>query len=69
NYYIFIPLYSKFLFPASAMIEAASKINPGVKDISTYILYAIMPFNLIKGVVVSIITLLMYKKVSPILHK
>ncbi|HBF76359.1 MAG TPA: ECF transporter S component, partial [Clostridiaceae bacterium] len=56
NYYIFIPLYSKFLFPASAMIEAASKINPGVKDISTYILYAIMPFNLIKGVVVSIIT-------------
>jgi len=69
NYYIFIPLYSKFLFPASAMIAAASKINPGVKDISTYILYAIMPFNLIKGVVVSIITLLMYKKVSPILHK
>lgn len=28
-----------------------------------------LPFNLLKGVVVSLITLLLYKRVSPILHE
>lgn len=32
------------------------------------ILTAILPFNLIKGVIISIITLMLYKSLSPILH-
>lgn len=31
------------------------------------VLYTILPFNIIKGIVVSVITLLIYKKLSPIL--
>jgi riboflavin transporter FmnP len=31
------------------------------------VLYTILPFNFIKGTVVSLITLLVYKKLSPIL--
>ena len=33
------------------------------------VLYTILPFNVVKGIVISFITMLIYKKISPILHK
>ncbi|MBC8590052.1 ECF transporter S component [Wansuia hejianensis] len=68
NYFVVFPLYSK-LMPLDQIIEAASLVNRFVVDYKTLILYAVVPFNLLKGTVVSIITLLVYKRVSPILHK
>lgn len=53
NLYIMLPLYM-----ASAPFEAKMNI----------VLYTILPFNLVKGAVVSLITLLVYKKISPLLH-
>ncbi|EYE89577.1 membrane protein [Fervidicella metallireducens AeB] len=70
NYYLFLPLYEKFLgFPISAVVQMTAKVNSAVKDPYTLIAYSIMPFNLLKGTVISLIVFLMYKKVSPILHK
>jgi riboflavin transporter FmnP len=37
--------------------------------LETLVLYAVIPFNLLKGIAVSAVTILIYKKVSPILHK
>ncbi len=68
NYFVVFPLYSK-LMPLDKIIEAASLVNRFVVDYKTLILYAVVPFNLLKGTVVSLVTLLIYKKVSPILHK
>lgn len=67
NYFVIFPLYSKIL-PLDGIIELASKLNRFVVDYKSLILYAVVPFNILKGTVVSIITLLVYKKVSPILH-
>lgn len=69
NYYIFLPLYARFLFPVTAMVGAAAQVNKSIKDIYTLVVYGIMPFNIFKGVLVGTLTFLMYKKVSPILHK
>jgi riboflavin transporter len=70
NYYVLLPLYETVLhFPVSAVVAMTSKVNGAVIDVKTLIVYSILPFNLIKGVVVSIIAIIMYKKVSPILHK
>jgi riboflavin transporter FmnP len=33
------------------------------------VLFAVVPFNLLKGVVDSVLTFLLYKRISPILHK
>ena len=52
NYYVFLPLYSKVV-PALN----ATTIN--------YMLTIIVPFNLIKGVIVSFATAVLYKKLSP----
>lgn len=70
NYFVFLPLYEKVLmFPINAVVGIASKVNKNVKDINTLILYSILPFNILKGLIISVIVLLLYKKVSPILHK
>ena len=69
NYSITVPLYSKFIIPYDAIINAASKVVPAIHDKFTLILFAFCPFNLLKGVVLSLITWPIYKKLSPILQK
>lgn len=41
----------------------------GIKSMASIIIKGIVPFNIIKGAVISVITLSVYKKVSPVLHK
>ena len=70
NYFVFLPLYETVLhFPIKAVVAMGSAINPNIKNLNTLIIWAIIPFNLFKAAIVGIITLLMYKKISPILHK
>ncbi|NLN14801.1 MAG: ECF transporter S component [Tissierellia bacterium] len=68
NYFVVFPLYSK-LMPLEKIVEMTAAINSRVVDFKTLILYAVVPFNLLKGTVVSAITILVYKKLSPILKK
>lgn len=68
NYYVLIPLYAK-VYSMDAILNMMSQANKAIVDLKTYIVYAVIPFNVIKAVLVSIITLLIYKKVSPILHR
>lgn len=70
NYYILLPLYETILnFPIKEIVAVGSKINPNITDLNSFILWAIVPFNVLKGVVVSCITGVIYKSVSPILHE
>ncbi|WP_123054803.1 ECF transporter S component [Clostridium sp. JN-1] len=69
NYILFLPLYEKVLnFPMSAVIGMANKVNPNVTDLNGVIVWAIAPFNMIKGVILLVLTMAVYKSVSPILH-
>ena len=63
NYFILIPFYSKVM-PLEAIIEACGKINPYISSIYTYVIFGAMPFNLIKGIILSVVTVILYKKVS-----
>lgn len=70
NYYIMIPAYVTFAkFPLEAIIGMGNKINSSINSLFDLILFATIPFNLLKGVVCSVVTALIYKRVSPILHK
>ncbi len=66
NYYVMIPLYSK-LFSMELVMDLMTKANKYIVDVKTYIIFAVIPFNLIKAIITSGITLLLYKKVSPLL--
>jgi len=68
NYYILLPFYSNFM-PIEAIVGMAAELNNLVVDIKTLILYAIIPFNVVKGIVITLLTIPIYKKVSTVLHK
>lgn len=70
NYLILLPLYAKVLgFTMEAVIGATQVVNPYVTDIWSFLLFAIAPFNVIKGIVLSVVTFLIYKKLSKMLER
>lgn len=70
NLYVLLPMYSYFYkMPIEAFVEMGTKLNSAITDVKTLVLFATAPFNILKGAVSSVITLLLYKKISPILHK
>ena len=56
-----------FGMPMDAILGMGAAINSGVKDITTFVIFMVAPINLIKGVGISLITMLIYKKISPII--
>ncbi|MFG6343424.1 MAG: ECF transporter S component [Lachnospiraceae bacterium] len=68
NAYVLIPLYSKAMMPMDVIISMGNQINPKITGLSTFIMFAVVPFNLVKGLIVSIMTVLLYKYLRPFLH-
>lgn len=70
NYFVIFPLYANILkLDLNAFVEMVSKINPLVKNYFTLMLFSILPFNLVKTFLTSIVTSILYKKISPILKR
>ncbi|MBE6128583.1 MAG: ECF transporter S component [Erysipelotrichaceae bacterium] len=67
NYFILLPMYVNIM-GLDAILGAASDMAV-IKNLETLVIFGTFPFNLIKGVVVSMITVLMYKHLSPLLHQ
>lgn len=68
NALVLLPAYAKaFGTPIEVFIEMGTAIHPSINGIWSFVLLAVAPFNLIKGVLVSVITMLLYKHISPIL--
>lgn len=69
NAYVLLPTYaSAFHMPIDALVEMGTAVNGNINSLFTFVIFAVAPFNLLKGVLVSIIVLLIYKKISPILR-
>ncbi len=70
NYYVMIPMYSELYgAPIDAILAMGAAINPAIGNLWSFVLLAVVPFNLLKGVACSVITFFLYKRVSPLLHK
>lgn len=67
NAYVMLPAYSAaFNLPIDALVQMGTAINPNITNLNTFVIFAVAPFNLLKAVLVSLIVLLIYKKISPI---
>ena len=65
-----LPKFSAlFGMPMDVIVGMGTKVNSAINSVTTLVLFAVVPFNLLKGVVVSLLTFLLYKRISPILHK
>ncbi len=64
NAFVLIPTYVKILgLPMEQIVAMGTAVNPAITSLSTLVLFAVVPFNLFKGVLVSLITALIYKKI------
>lgn len=65
NLFLIFPLYLKVLnLKMVNLINMIHVVNPLVKDVFTMIVFSLLPFNLFKYSIVSMITMLSYKKLS-----
>lgn len=68
NAYVLLPVYAKaFEMPIDALVAMGTAVNHSITSLSTFVIFAVAPFNLLKGGLVSFIVFLIYKKISPIL--
>ena len=69
NYYITYPIYMNFMnfMPKEAIIAAYSAILPSVDNLWEALIIFNLPFNIFKGLLDTIICMLIYKKLNPLL--
>lgn len=64
-----IPAFSTFFgMPLDAIVGMGTAVNSRITSVNTLVFYAVVPFNLLKGIVISFITFLLYKPLSPMIH-
>ena len=66
NYFITIPMYAKLYGGMDVILQGATLI-PGITDKFTLILYGITPFNIVKGIIISVVGYYSYQSVKKVL--
>lgn len=63
-----LPAFSKlFGMPLEAIIAAGAEINGNIHNITSFVIFAVAPMNIVKSAAASGVTMLIYKPLSPIL--
>lgn len=67
NYFFLLPFYGQ-LMGIDAIIGIGKAVNPRVNNLLDFVLWFIGPFNLVKGVMLSILILPLYKKMEVLIR-
>lgn len=66
NYFILLPMFESFM-PLDQIIESFGRFIPFIKTKLDVVLYNAFPFNLLKGLLIGAFTMLVYKRLTPVL--
>lgn len=70
NAYVLLPFYATaFGMPMDALVQMGTAVNASIKDVFGFVMLAVVPFNILKGILVSALTLALYKNIRPILRR
>lgn len=65
NAYVLLPVYSKaYGISLEELIAKGTEVNSSITDLKTFIMLAVAPFNLLKGIIASALTFILYKHIS-----
>jgi len=67
NYFITLPFYGQ-LMGLDAIINLGSVINHRITDLFSFVMWMIVPFNILKGTLLSICSVVLYKKMGHIIN-
>ena len=60
-----LPKFSQlFGLPLDTIVSMGTAINGSIHSISTFVLFAVAPLNLVKGLGISVLTMLLYKRIA-----
>lgn len=66
NYFILLPMFEGFM-PMDQLIESFGMFIPFINTKLDVVLYNAFPFNLLKGLVIGAFTIMVYKRLAPVL--
>lgn len=55
--------------PLESIISMGTEINTRITDVISFVIWAVLPLNIIKGIGISVITMLIYKPISKEFHR
>ncbi|MDK2808691.1 MAG: riboflavin transporter [Clostridiales bacterium] len=61
NYFVTVPLYAKLFGGIDNVVGAAAATIPAIKDLATVVIIGITPFNVVKGILISVTGYAAYK--------
>ena len=67
NAFVLLPAYAALFGGMDAIIGMGTAVNKNITSVQSFVLLSVVPFNLVKGVIVSLVTFLLYKHVSRVL--
>ena len=60
-----IPAFANLYgIPLDTIIGMGTEVNSSITSVATLVIFAVVPFNLLKAVIVSLVTMLLYKRVK-----
>ena len=69
NLYLIIPFYVKlFGMSMDDIISMCSAVNPAMKDTMSLVIFGLVPFNLIRYGATSVVTFIIYKRLSGVIR-
>lgn len=69
NYFITLPLYGTILnYSTEAIVGMSAAVNPMITDKTSLVLWAFLPFNILKGLIIGFITFWVYKPISKLIN-
>ena len=67
NAFVLLPAYGKaFGMPMEALVGMGTAVNAHITSLFTFVAFAVAPFNILKGIIDSLIVFLIYKKIRPV---
>lgn len=66
NYFILLPMFSMFM-PIDQVIASFGTFIPFIHTQLDVVLYNVVPFNFLKGIVISVITLPLFRRLAPVM--
>ncbi len=67
NYFITYPFYAKVMIPYDVIVGMYSAICPWANTLIKGLLVFNLPLTFVKGIIISAVTILVYKKISPVI--
>lgn len=66
NYFILLPMFEVFM-PLDQVIASFGAFIPFIRTKLDVVLFNVLPFNVLKGLVIGIFTMVVYKRLTPVL--